>query len=441
MRTVEPISAGPRPGRVEIALAALTLFLFAEAFLPKLLAPGADMAAGEDESAFLRYLWLPFYALIGLGLVVRGRTALRAIVRSPLLMLLAAGAIVSALWSINPETSLRRGIAVLATTLLGAYLAASYSWRDLLRLLGAVWLALMGMSLISGIVAPGFAVMDEVHPGAWAGGWWEKNQLGGHAARAAFLMAFLAWRDGGARKLWAAGAAMSVVLVVLSTSVTSMLGALLGFGVLAAAWWTLRGKRHFLFLGWVGVVSVSALALALAVAPAAVFGLIGRDPTLTGRTDIWDALAGAISQKPWLGYGYGAFWGIDSEPRYWIQQAVDWAAPSGHNGWLDLAIGLGLPAAGLFAVDVVLTLWRAAKLSTVSPAGVFALGALTQILMFSLSESILLAQNSIIWATYAAISIKLALEPPVAAGAPVRSAVQSTSPAQATTRPSPAAVR
>ena len=47
-----------------------------------------------------------------------------------------------------------------------------------------------------------------------------------------------------------------------------------------------------------------------------------------------------------LGYGYLAFWGLDSEPRYWLQKAVDWNAPSGHNGWLDLAISLGLVGGG-----------------------------------------------------------------------------------------------
>jgi O-antigen ligase len=77
-------------------------------------------------------------------------------------------------------------------------------------------------------------------------------------------------------------------------------------------------------------------------APGVLLSLIGRDPTFTGRTDIWDALLQAISHKPLLGYGYLAFWGLDSEPRYWLAQAVDWDAPSGHNGWLDLAISLGI---------------------------------------------------------------------------------------------------
>jgi exopolysaccharide production protein ExoQ len=297
----------------------------------------------------------------------------------------------------------------MATTLLGVYLAVRYDWISALRLLGVVWLILMGMSLISGVVAPGFAVMKEIHPGAWSGGWWEKNQLGGHAARAVFLFGFLAWRDERWRKLWIGSTVLSVLLVVLSTSMTALLGTLIGLGVLASAWWMVKGKHHSLLLVWLGFSVVGVLAMVFVTAPGVLLSLIGRDPTFTGRTDIWDALFSAISQKPLLGYGYLAFWGLDSEPRYWLSQAVDWNAPSGHNGWLDLAISLGLVGVVIFAIDFVATSWRAVKLSLASPVGVFAVGFLAQYLLFAMSESIIVQQNSILWATYAMISTKLAL--------------------------------
>jgi len=114
--------------------------------------------------------------------------------------------------------------------------------------------------------------------------------------------------------------------------------------------------------------------------------------------------------RPLLGYGYLAFWGLDSEPRYWLAKAVDWNAPSGHNGWLDLAISLGLVGVAIFAVDFILSAWRAVKLAAISPAGVFALGFLAQFMLFAMSESIILAQNSILWATLAMVSTKLALD-------------------------------
>jgi O-antigen ligase len=404
----------PMKGRVtrwEFAAAAVTLFMFAEAFLPRLLAPGPVGSTGEiPESTFLRYLWLPFYALVGLGLLAAGRNAWRAVVASPWLLLLAVLAIASATWSIDPDLSFRRGIALLATTLLGVYLAARFDWLAALRLLGGVWFALMAASLIAGAVAPDFAVMKEVHPGAWSGGWAEKNQLGGHAARAAFLFAFLAWRDEAFRKTWSVALALSIALVALSTSATALLGAITGFGVLLGAWWMLKGRMWSLALVFGATTVIGAAMLVYVLAPQLLFSVIGRDATLTGRTDIWAELIGAISQKPALGYGYLAFWGLDSEPRYWLQKAVAWEAPSGHNGWLDLAVSLGITGVVVYAIDVAATAWRAAKSSMRSPAGVFAIGFLFQFMLFATSESIILAQNSILWATYVFVSCKLALE-------------------------------
>jgi exopolysaccharide production protein ExoQ len=400
----------PRITRIEFALAGITLFMFAEAFLPRLLAPGPVDVTGEiPESTFLRYLWLPFYGLIAVGLFLAAGQAWRAAARAPWLILLALLAMASALWSIDPELSFRRGIALFATTMLGVYLAARFDWLTALRLLGVIWFVLMAASLVTGLFAPQFARMNEIHVGAWVGGWSEKNALGGHAARASLLFAFLAWRDASHRKWWAGGVLMTITLLILSSSATALLGAALGLGVLLAAWLMLKGRRWSLAFAWLGVTVGSLVVLAYLTMPDVVLGLLGRDETLTGRTEIWTALGEAAEKKPAFGYGYLAFWGIDSEPRYWLERAVDWDAPSGHNGWLDLAISLGLVGVSIYAIDLAITLWRAARLSMASPAGVFALGFLAQFMLFAMSESIVIAQNSILWATYVFVGAKLAL--------------------------------
>lgn len=401
----------PRITRLELAAAGVTLFMLAEAFLPRLLAPPSSGIPGDvPESTLLRFLWLPFYGLIGIGLILAARQSWRAILRSPWLVLLSLLAIVSAVWSIDPELSFRRGIAVLATTLMGVYLAARFDWNTALRLLASVWFVLMLASFVAGIVAPGFGVMGEIHPGAWMGGWSEKNALGGHAARASFLFAFMVWRDTDHRRAWTIGLIFALSLVLLSRSATALLGVMLGIAIIASAWWMLKGRRHALALAWAGVTAIGLVMIIYAMAPGILLGLIGKDETLTGRTDIWVELAAAIEQKPALGYGYLAFWGLDSEPRYWLAKSVAWNAPSGHNGWLDLAISLGLVGVALFFIDVAGTLWRSARLATRSPAGVFAIGFVAQFLLFAMSESIILAQNSILWATFAFVSAKLVLE-------------------------------
>lgn len=428
--------AQSRISRLEYFLAGVTLFMFAEAFLPRLLAPGPTDVTGQvPESVFLRYLWLPFYGLIGIGLILAARKAWRAVLASPWLVMLALMAIASAAWSIDPELSFRRGIAVLATTMMGVYLAARFDWIGALRLLGVVWFALMAASFVAGLVAPGFARMSEVHPGAWMGGWSEKNALGGHAARAAFLFAFLAWRDARWRKGWAGGLLIALALVVLSRSATALLGAILGLGVIASAWWMLKGKRWSLVLVWAGLTVGGLVVLLYLTAPGMVLGLLGKDETLTGRTDIWIELGAAIEKKPALGYGYLAFWGLDSEPRYWLERAVDWNAPSGHNGWLDLAISLGMVGVAIYTIDLLVNLWRAGRLSLASPAGVFAIGFFAQFMLFAMSESIILAQNNILWATYAFVAAKLALQANAQSITP-----QSTAPRVGAERTAPASM-
>ena len=86
---------------------------------------------------------------------------------------------------------------------------------------------------------------------------------------------------------------------------------------------TFIARTASLALVWGGVSVGGLLVLIYLTAPGLLLGVLGKDETLTGRTDIWVELLRAIEQKPALGYGYLAFWGLESEPRYWLQRAVE----------------------------------------------------------------------------------------------------------------------
>ncbi|MBD0388699.1 MAG: O-antigen ligase family protein, partial [Nostoc sp. C3-bin3] len=68
-------------------------------------------------------------------------------------------------------------------------------------------------------------------------------------------------------------------------------------------------------------------------------GFFGKDLTLTGRTDIWADVARKIQERPLQGYGFSAFW---SQPAEYIMRTFGWVPPNAHNGFLDLALDLGL---------------------------------------------------------------------------------------------------
>jgi O-antigen ligase len=81
--------------------------------------------------------------------------------------------------------------------------------------------------------------------------------------------------------------------------------------------------------------------------------------TLTGRTPLWTELLRYASDRPWAGYGFGAFWNPDFMPA--IASVVGWNAPSGHDGFLDEALATGIVGLTLF-----LCLWLASLVQVVA---------------------------------------------------------------------------
>jgi exopolysaccharide production protein ExoQ len=77
---------------------------------------------------------------------------------------------------------------------------------------------------------------------------------------------------------------------------------------------------------------------------------LGRDPTLTGRTGIWDAVL-AVSGNPFLGTGYESFWLGDRLIRVW-NMTVD-GLQEAHNGYLELYLNLGWIGISLLAGLIV----------------------------------------------------------------------------------------
>lgn len=390
----------------ETALVVFLLLLFSEALLGRLFATEQNPEGG----AFLRFMWLPVYGVTLCMLFVHRENLSRILLRSPALVLLVLLTLCSALWSLDPATSFRRGIAAICTAGFGFYLAAGFSWRDMLRCLGLAWLILAVGNLIAGGLFPGFGRMQEIHPGAWCGLWFEKNQMGGNFARSAFLFAFLIATDRDWRRLWIIGLVFSAALVLLSTSKTSLLGLILGSGILLAYLWMRTHRLLALASMWLMfTVSIFATIFVMAM-PETVVSIMGRDLTLTGRTDIWEVLLREMEQRPLLGFGYGTFWAAESEPAMRVRLETEWNVPTAHNGILEVMLALGQIGAALFIIDYLLNAGRSLLSAHLRASSAFAFGYLAIYALFSVSESVILVQNNITWLTYCAIAGKLALD-------------------------------
>ena len=76
--------------------------------------------------------------------------------------------------------------------------------------------------------------------------------------------------------------------------------------------------------------------------------MVLTDLTFTGRTDVWQFVSERLTQRPLTGFGFAAFWGTP-EVVYGMGQNEVWANTAGHahNGYLDLALTVGIPGAVL----------------------------------------------------------------------------------------------
>jgi O-antigen ligase len=66
-----------------------------------------------------------------------------------------------------------------------------------------------------------------------------------------------------------------------------------------------------------------------------------------------------VSQRPWWGYGFGAFWTFDSF-RENVRQHIGWASQPliGDNGFLDILLHVGVVGLLIFLIVLVIAFIR-----------------------------------------------------------------------------------
>ncbi|HZL00427.1 MAG TPA: O-antigen ligase family protein [Caulobacteraceae bacterium] len=413
-----PGSEHPGLVRLETGLAAAVLVMLSNAVIGPLFDPGET---GGDAIGWLRLVWLPVYAVILALCAWRAPCLARFWRPGAILATLVAWAAISTLWSAAPDITGRRTLALGFTTLFGLYLAARFDGREFSELLAGTFLGLALASLAACLLWPAMAVHQEVNLGDWRGLWYEKNQMGAMMACGTLSAGVAASLSPARRRLWLAAAAICVGMAAMSRSATAliMLGLILaGLGLFHLG---RRGPVATLAAAWLCMTAGGIFAAVAGLAPDAFFQALGKDPTITGRTDIWRLVEHWSDQAPVLGYGYAGFWTTASAPANDIRSALGWLVPNAHSGWLDLRLQLGwsgvVLCGGIFAVAVAAALLRGRTVKD----GHWALMFLVIFLLSSLSESVILEQNTIFWALCVAALARLIGPPPVIARAPPRS--------------------
>lgn len=146
----------------------------------------------------------------------------------------------------------------------------------------------------------------------------------------------------------------------------------------------LVSKRHFGI--WVVVVGLLALWLESTFdLYHAALVLLGRNPTLTDRTIIWDTVL-AMQDRPWVGFGFESFWLGSRLEKLW---SIYWWRPTqAHNGYIEIYLHLGAVGVALL-LAVILSAFRkiARRLQQDFLLARLQMALLLAILMFNYTEA------------------------------------------------------
>lgn len=395
--------------------AAISVFLTTGAVFPLLLMVQND-GLGEAERSKLQLLQLPIY-LFTLTFLARHPGQLLLAMRRTLPMLaLTALAVASTLWSIEPQITLRRAIGLLMGILLSYLLAIRFTPRQLLAMVSLVVGLTLFLSLVLMVVKPSMAFMPDGT--GLRGIFTHKNVLGWSACVGVILALGLIADAGRLRTppgLLMLG--MSVGCLLLSASATSIFAVVVGvvlfcfYGALHRATGL---SRAILILMAVELAVVILLSLDMFLVP--VLESLGKDATLTGRVPLWALIDMRISERPWLGYGYQAFWAPGKPQALWVAGILQWQPPHSHNGYRDILLNFGVLGFALFALAMFQTIRRGAALHCAAPrAGWLWMNVMVGVMLtLNLTESNLLTQNDPWWLILMAIIASFALRTPAA---------------------------
>ncbi|MCU7495171.1 MAG: O-antigen ligase family protein [Ignavibacteria bacterium] len=118
---------------------------------------------------------------------------------------------------------------------------------------------------------------------------------------------------------------------------------------------------------------------------------------LTGREEFWQGAGILISERPLQGYGYSVEGKVWEDARFYDPKNSLWAGSSRsslHNGYISVAIGVGLLAFVLWCIILLIPLWRV-SFTPASDYKALIISMIIMILLSNFAESAITGGNSI----------------------------------------------
>ena len=382
------------------------LLVYSQAWVFPLMGPQADVSQG----GLIRALYLPAYAVGFLLLTVSPGAAFQALLRQPFLVALMLLVAASTLWSIAPDQTLRRVFAAYCSALGGVVLASRLKWSELAEAAGTAFAILAVISLLVPLALPSVGIMQEIFPGAWRGVWSEKNALGGNMALGFAIMGAAAMLNPQRRFMWWGFAGLALLLTLMSTSKTSLVALILGLGGLVFVAIVRRGPATRVAVLWLAIVAAGMGLGVVLFAADVIFDILGKDATLTGRTEIWAAAMTQIQSRPWTGFGFGVVWDDLGPwaPLAQMTRDAGFTPQHAHNSWIEQWLGMGILGLAAFALLYAQTLILAGVALFRDKGAYLAAPFLIVYSLMTITESIAVTYNDFRWVLFLAIAVKLA---------------------------------
>ncbi|MGI9616685.1 MAG: O-antigen ligase family protein, partial [Acidimicrobiales bacterium] len=327
-----------RPGILERSLTVLTLFVL-EHSTPNTWFLTSDDGTVESSNP-LYVVVVGVLILAGLSRVMGYFNQIINVVNLDLAIFGFVGlCLLSSLWSANLMETFESALLFAAMTSYAFYMVMRYSLEEILVLISFVFLISGVLNIAFVGVYPQFGLMED---GEWSGVFGSKNQLGYLATMGIPTLLITSMIHRRWRLALLGGAAMLAFLLIMSQSTTALIATILLSASLLAfrsfrASYTLRGAAILMVFGNGLIMTLVATNQIELVA-----GWAGKDPSLTGRTPLWEATLDVILERPVIGYGYQAAFGGYFSPTHEVWILNDWEPGDSHNALLQIWIEVGL---------------------------------------------------------------------------------------------------
>lgn len=322
-----------------------------------------DLAESELEGSVLNQICGLVTLLVPLFFAIRHKVfASRQFYKSNCFLLVFLLALALSInGSYDPMLSFKRFMALISVVFFAGFIAYNYSLEKITFMLGCTIGIAALIGLICALIAPDVAfISGGIRDGAFKGIYPEKNA--GARINAIGLLLLLPMIH--QRNRWAIFCSIFPLFgILLAQSATGLVMVVAGTAsyVYFLTLIHLRLNRSMtLFLGATFIYLL--ICLLLFSNYSLLLGLVGRDPSLTDRTLIWEILQPMIDAEFVTGYGFGAFWSSQSAMAFITRWGY---IGNAHNGYVETMLNGGiiqLVALALMLAQVLIKQFRAVTL-------------------------------------------------------------------------------